>query len=456
MSDIWEALGLEGPTDDIRAIKKAYAKAVKLARPDEHPEQFQALNKAYKQAQKVARARAKASPLLSDAKPLDLPVVDAVEQTEDKTNTEEMVLTSQSTNVELEQLRTQLQPPTEPETNVEIEVVEAPELTTQEPIQPECQALEAEVIKAPELADESGHETKLKQRQLEEEQQEAIKHAELASMLAEVEQLLGYPEKLNKVEHWRFIERSQFLLDDEFNWDFGQEVFEHILAHNQRHAENPSCQLRDIRVIIYLDRFVDWQGHKLDLAREYGEENCQPYIDALHLHGSKTDPLEGVKGGSEYSNCAADKYRNLEEFVLASRLGRILANILDVAGFICVAIWINIFLPVQLVTNGEAFFYSFIASFLLFLIMESSPLQASPGKLLMGYRVMRQDKSSVPWWLNIWRIICYILSMVAIKITFWINLFIGVRILHDRLSDTMVVDLKKSYANYLKSFEIEL
>ena len=41
----WSELGLES-TDDVRAIKKAYARLLKQTRPDEHPEAFQRLHQA--------------------------------------------------------------------------------------------------------------------------------------------------------------------------------------------------------------------------------------------------------------------------------------------------------------------------------------------------------------------------------------------------------------------------
>ena len=42
----WEILGIE-PTDDLRTVKKAYAKKVKVTRPEEDPAGFQQLNEAY-------------------------------------------------------------------------------------------------------------------------------------------------------------------------------------------------------------------------------------------------------------------------------------------------------------------------------------------------------------------------------------------------------------------------
>lgn len=53
---IWTLLGID-PTDDVRAIKSAYARHLKNTRPDEKPEEFQQLHAAYKQATAQARTR---------------------------------------------------------------------------------------------------------------------------------------------------------------------------------------------------------------------------------------------------------------------------------------------------------------------------------------------------------------------------------------------------------------
>lgn len=49
MNDIWSLLGIE-PTDDKKAIRKAFAAQSKLHHPEEEPEYFAALNQAYKEA----------------------------------------------------------------------------------------------------------------------------------------------------------------------------------------------------------------------------------------------------------------------------------------------------------------------------------------------------------------------------------------------------------------------
>lgn len=49
MDDIWSILGIE-PTDDKKAIRKAFAAQSRLHHPEEEPEYFAALNQAYKAA----------------------------------------------------------------------------------------------------------------------------------------------------------------------------------------------------------------------------------------------------------------------------------------------------------------------------------------------------------------------------------------------------------------------
>lgn len=47
ISNPWEVLGLEGPTDDLKAIKKAYAAKLKTTRPEDDPEGFMLLRWAF-------------------------------------------------------------------------------------------------------------------------------------------------------------------------------------------------------------------------------------------------------------------------------------------------------------------------------------------------------------------------------------------------------------------------
>lgn len=54
MISLWDTLGIE-PTDDITAIKRAFAAKAKMYHPEEHPEEFKRLQNAYKQALNYAK-----------------------------------------------------------------------------------------------------------------------------------------------------------------------------------------------------------------------------------------------------------------------------------------------------------------------------------------------------------------------------------------------------------------
>lgn len=64
----WEQLGLDGPTQDIKKIKKAYAKKAHEVNPEDDPEGFVALHNAYKAAIGMARANSRAQEMEESAR----------------------------------------------------------------------------------------------------------------------------------------------------------------------------------------------------------------------------------------------------------------------------------------------------------------------------------------------------------------------------------------------------
>lgn len=66
MSSIWHTLGLDGPTDDVKAIKRAYSRKLRVTRPDDDPDGFMALREAFEIAKSQAAYYAPTVPDVPD------------------------------------------------------------------------------------------------------------------------------------------------------------------------------------------------------------------------------------------------------------------------------------------------------------------------------------------------------------------------------------------------------
>jgi hypothetical protein len=66
-SEDWQRLGLDAPTTDLLAIKRAYAARLKQTRPDDDAEAYQALRQTYEWAQQWARWQAQTQPQPAEA-----------------------------------------------------------------------------------------------------------------------------------------------------------------------------------------------------------------------------------------------------------------------------------------------------------------------------------------------------------------------------------------------------
>lgn len=61
MSDVWSTLGLDGPVDDLKIIKRAYAAKLRQTRPDDDPDGFMALRDALDAAKSYVNFGAQAN-----------------------------------------------------------------------------------------------------------------------------------------------------------------------------------------------------------------------------------------------------------------------------------------------------------------------------------------------------------------------------------------------------------
>ena len=81
---------------------------------------------------------------------------------------------------------------------------------------------------------------------------------------------------------------------------------------------------------------------------------------------------------------------------------------------------------------------------LMALIMESSSMQSTPGKRLLGMRVTSRRLQRLHPLHNVGRIIAFCLTGILWKVIFIVNAFMKGHLLHDRISRSYVIQYRKS------------
>ena len=72
--------------------------------------------------------------------------------------------------------------------------------------------------------------------------------------------------------------------------------------------------------------------------------------------------------------------------------------------------------------------------------MEASPIQGTPGKVLMDIKVTGRQGKRLNIFHAYWRTLMFLISTAAFKITVWINMFLpGGDLLHDLTSASRVI-----------------
>lgn len=168
--DIWEILEIER-TNDIKKIKKAYAKKLKVTRPDEHPEEFQDLHFAYKAA---------------------------MDQSKQWGETENLYET-QDNNFYSED--------------------NAQENSNQESSFHEDENL---LILSTSINSKNLHDPEDKHQ------------SEINQLLEMSQNLLNTETKLNEIEAWNFFIDSPYILETSFNWRLGIGILQLLAEHNRK------------------------------------------------------------------------------------------------------------------------------------------------------------------------------------------------------------------------------
>lgn len=305
--DCWKILEISH-TQDLKAIKRAYAKKLKIVRPDENPEEFQNLHVAYKQAQHLAKQA-----LAEQAQQ----AVEAQQESEDNHQTDDANEDEGAASTESEQHH-----------------LTTEELETQEYVQKQFNELVEKcnsVLAEPE-----------KRNRTEEWQ-----------FLTESVLMLDHQINSHLGIH---VFNEIFKVNNEFKQ----------LSKHKRKYSSPNATVKKA-TLLYLNHVFNWSLETNNLRYYVGDEACQlllPVIWEGQDQETADDPQQVVKGGEVIQGKA--RQSALETFGAASdaieKINSLLNYILVILGFVFV---------VGIIRNIHEQNYSYVIAFSLCLVYVS-------------------------------------------------------------------------------------
>lgn len=421
--DIWSLLEIDASTD-IRVIKRAYASKLKVTRPDEQPEAFQRLHYAYKTA-------------------LNYAYEEQHRLTQEQSAADTVLPSDRSSE----------QPTTE--SSLPAQTPEAQDVA-HEAVSPvhETESSELELdlsstLETPAIEDESSDVPESTESDTEQEPNPYQQEGE--RLIALVQLLLNTSQDLHIPESWAFLMNSPFILDDQFNWRLGLEVLRLIHAHNQHNANKPMIQIGS-GVLSYLDGIFNWKLNQHYIYRFFDESTFAPLLEKIVEHEplqQTQHALDGLRGAKSIKVIESHKQPNTLYY--ASPVKRFIALLIDIAGMFLIVTLILHDLAYKAIqpdhpniSSETAMAVTFILSFIYFWVCECSSTQATLGKLIMGLVVTNKDFEPMTHMQGFFRSLVFHLSSLLSYIVLIINAMMGDKLLHDRITKTYVIDLRRS------------
>ena len=415
---IWHTLELEA-TSDSREIKRAYARKLKVTRPDEQPEAFQQLHYAYKAALDYAAYQQYQAQQASAA--TATPEADAAPATELHAAEERLTNHSEANPIEASH----------------IEATHLDSAPTEQPL------IEQSHVAPPHTAEETPA--------VEAEPTETVNpyQVEGEKLIAQAQALLATNSDFHEPAAWEFLMRSPFILDDQFNWRLGLGILQVIQEHNTEHTNRPMA-LVGRRVLSYLDSIFNWTPNRYHIYRFLDEESCAPLLDQISSYEplqAERNALEGLRGGKQVKQ--VHSVVQPQTLYYASQMKRLLALVIDGLGMLLIGALIAGDLSSAKdsdpgAAGSIAVLLAMLLGFFYFWLCECSSTQATLGKLVMGLVATNRNFERMTYWQGFWRSLVFTLSLPLNYITLAINAMMGDKLLHDRITKTYVIDMRRS------------
>jgi len=394
---IWKILGID-ETDDIKKIKKAYAAKLKSCKPDEDPQGFQLLHESYKTAVKVVRYNKSHNSQVSQEN--EEPEALEREINDDESNNQLAVDTAR-----------------------QYEIVHLEEEAGEE------HSSDSVMVNTEESVDDNG----VSDEQL-----------ELDRLLKQVDELLTDEKQCNVIKSWGFITLSPYILYSEFNWYLGLGVLKRI-------ADVSSVRNHTLS---YLNTLFNWKDEEERIFEVIDDTWCKTVLQRIDNVAHQSDAVSGLRGTKSVKLADKALYSKLDYYFFSSDLKRVSAFGIDFLLLYCI---VEILFSVCLLVFDDLLLVDIsylrvrIISILYFIsaaYFELSSFQATPGKMALGLIVTDKNFIKVKKIRYFFRLISFFATLPGGIITILINRFLGNQYIHDRISSTYVIDLRKSKNEY--------
>lgn len=414
----WELIGIE-PTADLTAIKRAYAAELKKNKPDENPEGFKALHAAYKSAMQYAKQLSLSSRADADADADEAAQSPAGEaaggemmgsaepQTPPDSRDDDSVLSGQ---VEIPAREYYPEFPRSYQDESQQSVAISHKVNDGCQGENEAYRAELEAIANSDNSDE----LVFLQQQWEE-------------ITARVEEVTESVARINNLRSWYFLEGCEAFFDLQFKSEMSRFVFAQI-ANTFVNVGSKSGLRKG--VLDYLDALFLWRDRRDMLEDEFG-------FEAVEL------VLSDEQGIEQSLKWTSPKFHK-GELVYAGYYARLFSTLLDWVLFAFLTAWIfkvgSKYFGMSGSELGGELIAAAVAYMILVPLMEATPMQGTPGKILFGMKVVSPRGRRLNLLHAYLRMLLFSISTGLFKITIWINLIINDgRLLHDRLSGSIVV-----------------
>lgn len=489
----WNTLEL-APTSDARAIKRAYAKKLKVTQPDEHPVAFQHLYSAYQSALNYARyqtantAHSEDTAILATPEPVETPAplssplehpaayltpvirilddvganaANNVDQTSDNTQgnpqhniqnnlqkTLQKNIDNESTNsakVKLSEL-TPKNHETEQnskEKNTDTPLTTQTNATNQEKTSDQARLTITDVTPDEVLEiDVPDDDEELTLDEINPYQQEGER------LVAQTRELLKTRNEFHLEDRWHFLAQSAFILDDAFNWRLGLAVLQLLIDHHAIYHQVKTQQLSG-HLLGYLDSLFNWNANRTRLHQHFDPLACDALLNKIVDVNSQHNTTAGLRGAKSVK-LVFENRQPIATYFFPSSAKRAIACLIDL-----LLVWlmsatldkgIGALLNIIFDLQWDMLMATLFAVLLTLMnwLGESSIYQTTPGKRALGLIVTNKDFQRLPRLQSFWRALIFTLSCFGFYLTLLINALMGDKMLHDRMSKSYVFDMRKT------------